>query len=462
MKNTKKKLKGQSKVVKCSFTGNNITKYSGLNTVAKYMNKQGIIKSVSTLFPSQWHSATKFGVNQILFSIVMSSFCGINRICKISSFTGDGLVRVLLKLNKAINENAISVTLKKLGQSGSRNLQSFLLSKNARWLKESGLTNITLDADSTVKSVCGNQEGAAKGFNTTKKGAKSYHPLLVFVSEMKLLYHSWFRTGSAYTGNGIVDFLKEVKSRLPETIDTVFFRADSGFFSGEPFDLLESYGWDYLVKVKLKNLKKLLESKTWEPIKGKKDIDICEFTYKAHGWSKSRTLKGIRSVKEYVEVEYLGEKSIVPVYQYSCYISSYDIDAAQLHEIYKQRSTSEFCDERDQSKLVLNWRAKNQNLLCETWIEQVKGQAMAGATLTDDFWANDILWQLSVFAYNLSVMMRQKKNRFKRQEHQTFIDWFISVPAKITRSGHQMELKLYERHFYKADWEELDRLIEAA
>ena len=87
---------------------------------------------------------------------------------------------------------------------------------------------------------------------------------------------------------------------------------------------------------------------------------------------------------------------------------------------------------------------------------------MAGATLTDDFWANDILWQLSVFAYNLSVMMRQKENRFKRQEHRTFIDWFISVPAKITRSGHQIELKLYEHHFYKADWQELDKLIEAA
>jgi hypothetical protein len=54
--------------------------------------------------------------------------------------------------------------------------------------------------------------------------------------------------------------------------------------------------------------------------------------------------------------------------------------------------------------------------------------------------------------------MRQKKNKFKRLEHftllnlscrttyltgQAFIDWFISVPAKITRSGHQMELKLY-------------------
>jgi len=102
---------------------------------------------------------------------------------------------------------------------------------------------------------------------------------------------------------------------------------------------------------------------------------------------------------------------------------------------------------------------------------------MAGAKLTDNFWANDILWQLGVFAYNLSVMMRQKKNRFKRQEHftllnlscrriyltgQAFIDWFILVPAKITRSRHQMELKIYEHHFYKADWQELDKLIEAA
>jgi hypothetical protein len=95
----------------------------------------------------------------------------------------------------------------------------------------------------------------------------------------------------------------------------VFFRADSGFFSGGLFDLLESYGWDYLVKVKLKNLNKLLESKTWNLIKGKKDIDICEFTYKAHGWSKSRTLKAIRSVKEYLEVGYLVKKSIVTVYQ---------------------------------------------------------------------------------------------------------------------------------------------------
>ena len=45
--------------------------------------------------------------------------------------------------------------------------------------------------------------------------------------------------------------------------------------------------------------------------------------------------------------------------------------------------------------------------------------------------------------------MRQKKDKFKRQEHRTFIDWFIAVPARITNSEHQIKLKMYEHHFYK-------------
>ncbi len=203
------------------------------------MNRQHIVKSISSSFPTEWHNATKFGVNQILMAITLASISGINRICRIAAFSGDGLVKALLRLDKAINENAISATLKNLGQGGARKLQMLLLSKSAQWLEISRLKSITLDADSTVKSVCGNQQGAAKGFNTTRKGAKSYHPLLVFVSEMKLLYHTWFRTGSAYTANGIVDFLKEVEVSLPENIAKVFFRADSGFFSGKLFDLLE-------------------------------------------------------------------------------------------------------------------------------------------------------------------------------------------------------------------------------
>lgn len=56
------------------------------------------------------------------------------------------------------------------------------------------------------------------------------------------------------------------------------------------------------------------------------------------------------------------------------------------------------------------------------------------------------------------MMMRQKKDKFKWQQHRTFIDSFIFVPAKIIRIGQHTEIKMYENHFYKADWKELDRL----
>lgn len=438
MKNTDNILKGQTKVVKHTFSGSNITRFSGLNTISGYMNKQGIIRLISSHFPTRRHNATKFGVNQILLAVVFASLSGINRICHMANFTGDGLVRVLLNLKKAINENTISVTLKKLGQRGARTLQTLLLDNNSRWLDQTGLESITLDADSTVKPVFGSQQGAAKGYNPTKKNGMSYHPLLVFVSEMKLLYHSWFRTGSAYTSNGIVDFLHEVRSSLPGRIKSVFFRADSGFFAGELLDILESWGWNYLIKVKLKNLDSLLYHQNWEPVKGKDDEWVCHFTYKAKGWSKPRTLKAIRTVTKEVELSYLGQSHKVQEYEHACYISSLEYDAHHLHKIYKQRSTS------------------------ETWIEQVKNHTMAGSTLTDNFWANDILWQLSVFAYNLSVMVRTGKKKFLKQEHRTFANWFILVPARITRSAKQIELKMYEHHFYKEDWEELDRMVKAA
>jgi len=140
-------------------------------------------------------------------------------------------------------------------------------------------------------------KGQPKGLTRQKKGAKSYHPLLIFVSEMKLLYHTWFRTGSAYTANGIVDFLKEVEASLPKNVTKVFFRADSGFFSGKLFDLLESFDWDYLVKVKLKKIVILLKKQKLQVIDNQKDIAICEFAYKAGSWEKARILKAIRSIK---------------------------------------------------------------------------------------------------------------------------------------------------------------------
>ena len=439
MKDRKKKSISKIKVVNNSFTGGNITKYSGINVVGKFLDRQKVSQKLNNLFPTAWYNATKFGTVQILMSIIFASLSGVNRISRIANFTQDPLIQVNLRLDKAINENAISGMLKKLGERGARILQKYLLSYKSNVLKDSGLTKITLDADSTVSMVSGNQEGAEKGYNPNKKGAKSYHPLLVFVSEFKLLYNTWFRGGSAHTANGITEFLKETRASLPKTIKNVFFRADSGYFGGKLLDLLEDFEWDYLIKVKLKNLKKLLENQAWTKVVGQKDVWFCEFEYTTDSWNgKVRKFKAIRTVKEYVERDYFGKKELIPVYQYACYVSSYiKKDAIELHELYKQRSTS------------------------ETWIEQVKTQLLAGKTLTDDFWANDILWQLNCFAYNISVIMRRNHKRFVKQEHKTFRDWFILVPAKLVSGGRTKEIKIYQNYYCKSNWLEFEKYLNA-
>lgn len=119
------------------------------------------------------------------------------------------------------------------------------------------LQTLWIDVDSSVKTVFGKQEGVAKGYNPHKKGAFSYHPQLAFCTETKEILQGWLRTGSAYTSNGIVEFMKQLLAQLPSS-QRILFRGDSGYFVGALLDHLDSLGHGYLIKVKLKNLTSLL------------------------------------------------------------------------------------------------------------------------------------------------------------------------------------------------------------
>lgn len=66
--------------------------------------------------------------------------------------------------------------------------------------------------------------------------------------------------------------------------------------------------------MKLKNLESLLKAQDWTDVEDTRDVAICEFSYQAGSWQHPRILKAMRSVKEYVEVSYLGEIKTVPVY----------------------------------------------------------------------------------------------------------------------------------------------------
>ncbi len=430
MSKNKQKIGFKKQQIKHFFTGTKLTKYAGLSPIMNFINKFHLGEQLNELFPTEKTNATKFSNAQIILSLILASLSGVNRAIRISNFTADSLVKTILSLKKNLNKDVIGKRLKNLGQTGAVLFQEYTFKKIREWITKSLLTKITIDCDSTVQTVYGKQQGSAKGYNPDKKGANSYHSLIAFLSELKIVVNNRFRTGSAYTSNGIVSFIEQTAEILPQQIDKVFFRADSGFFSGELFDLLEELKWKYLIKVKLKNLNGLLLKQQWEQVSA--GVYVCEFEYQAKQWKKKRKLKAIKTLIGYTQAEYFGEIQQVGVYQYACYCSDLELTVQELHEKYKERSTS------------------------ENWIEQVKNQLLAGKTLTNNFQANDLLWQIGIFVYNLSVMLRYKIKKYWQEEHNTFREWFIELPAKILTGGRQLKMKLYENYYYREDWEYLD------
>jgi len=435
-KSTKKLSFKQTKIGK-NFTAEDLTSYSGLVIFNDYIKNIGLYDLIDKSFTTIKQNATKVLNSQILIAILLANLCGLARLSNIEKFSNDPLARKILGLKQKLDDSNIKLILSKMGQRGANYFMEMSFKFIRKRIEQCCSSVITIDCDSSEKTVYGSQEGAAKGYNPKNKGKKSYHPLLCFVSGMKIIVNSWFRPGNTYTANGIVEFMKQTLAVLPSKIKKIFFRADSGFFCGELFDLLEDKLHEYLIKAKLTPLlNRTLKEQNWQVID--KNTAVCEFEYKALGWKKKRKMYGIRIVKEYVKKEYFDGFEIIPVYEYFCYCTNLKgLTAMQIHALYGQRAE------------------------CENWIEHTKNQLCAGQTITNNFHVNDILWQLSVMAYNISVLIRyESDHNVWRQEPKTFRDWFICVPGKVITNARKITVKMSKNYIYRKKWEQFSEKIQ--
>src|SRR5260370_6650927 len=95
------------------------------------------------------------------------------------------------------------------------------------------LTAVTLDTDTTVHTLFGQQMGARKGYNPKHKGKKSYQPILTFLAETREYIAGELHNGDRPSGAQIARHLESVFAPLPEPVQTIYARADSGFYCWE-------------------------------------------------------------------------------------------------------------------------------------------------------------------------------------------------------------------------------------
>lgn len=61
-----------------SFTGTQLTNYAGLSPIMKYLNRIKLGEALNKLLPTVMHNSTRFTIVQIMLSLVLASFTGMN------------------------------------------------------------------------------------------------------------------------------------------------------------------------------------------------------------------------------------------------------------------------------------------------------------------------------------------------------------------------------------------------
>lgn len=241
---TSSRVRNRTRTVKISSTAQGLTSQAGLIPVVKYLDRIGFEKMVNRDIEHPRGDNADYHLSDVVLLTLVGMIGGATSMAKVTTVWADSVLRKIAGWVKIPVETTVLRIFKELSDAQINQFEALthtLRGQHWRRLLRSGKSKVGIqpvqwvDVDSTVDTVCGRQEGSAKGFNPKKKGARSYHPQIAFLVETKEILQAWFRTGNAYTSNGVVEFTKQLLAHLPNRMRIVF-RGDSGYFVG---DLLE-------------------------------------------------------------------------------------------------------------------------------------------------------------------------------------------------------------------------------
>lgn len=302
--------------------------------------------------------------------------------------------------------------------------------------------NYTLDFDSTVIVREGNQEGAVKGYNPKRPGRPSHHPLLAFISDVRMIANYWLRPGNTSSNINYIAFLEDTLSRLGDK-RVGLVPMDSGFFAKNILDCLERKKLHYIVACRFNNRIKysLTHERTWIEITD--GLEISERTYQANGWEKPRRIVMVRQ-----EIEKRPNAAGKPIrqlvlfenendfgkYRYSCFVTDLELPAKIVYDSYRGRADS------------------------ENRIKELKYDFSIDDFVTNNFWATEACGNFIVMAYNFMSLFRMALiNSNRKQFLKTIRYELISTPAYLgkTKDKHILYLarSLNTRKSFLSIWD---------
>ena len=292
------------------FDGKNLTPYGGLLPVITMLEKLGFPSLVEELLTMKRATRVMSG-SRFVLAIVLGIYVGFARLSHLRFIARDPLLTGILEVAAIPAQSTLWRFLAALHISVSRQLLKLQQKLRERvWAAANvRLKTITVDTDTTVHTLYGNQMGARKSYNPKNKGKKSYQPILTFLAETKEYVSGQLRNGDRPTGKQIADHLREVFQSIPETAATLRARADSGFYCWEAIEAYVRWKCRFVVVArKTARLVAELRKADWKPSPETNADAQCEFRYRPDGWESEFRFVALRYDEDEEEAAAAAEK----------------------------------------------------------------------------------------------------------------------------------------------------------
>ena len=380
---------------------------------------------------------------EVLGTWLLSILAGHRRYSHVTAIRCDGINPGLLGMRKVISEDALRNALKRIPETaGTAWLDSHLSASVAPLLDAPWI----LDADTTIKTLYGHQQGALIGYNPKKPGRPSHAYHSYFMAGVRQVLGVEVCPGNEHTAKHAQPGLLKILDDLPAERKPKLVRGDNAFGNDPLMTALEERQQDYLFKLRLsKNVKRHIGSlfgqsgwtdagQGWEGIDGELALS---------GWPNKRRVVALRrpllgeimvagdddgqQVLAFVEADRKAGKSITG-YEYAVLVTNTDYEVLSLGQLYRDRADA------------------------ENAFDELKNQWGWGGFTTHDLHRCQLAARGVALAYNWWSLFVRLAHPDARREAITSRPWLMSSVGRRTEHAGQTTITLtgLHAHFGKA------------
>jgi len=411
--------------VAIEYTEKPVSGWGGLVVLFRYFDRLGVREYLEQGLPDGRTSPNQVGVVDMAMQLMATILTGGSRFSHTGRIAADPVMNTMLGAKRLGDPMTLTRYFGGFVQSQSEHLHKTLQSLVMQRLI-SHRTDDVLDLDSTVFTRCGQQEGAERGYNPSRRGRRSHHPLLAMLAESKCILHSWLRSGNASTFRGAKEFYLEIAACLPPAFSIRAVRADAGFCSSEIFDTLESHKTRYAIAMKMSKPVQRWSAALPEWTCIQPGLEVAEGMYQPHYWAAPRRVVVIR-------------KQVRPAVKDTLF----EIVDWEYHAIVTTLS----------SPAVEVWRFYNGRGDCENRIKELKYDFNGDGFCLQNFYGTEAVFRLNCFLFNLVSDFKRVVLHDMTLTLSTIRSKVFVVGVLLGRRGRNRVLRLGLTRRWKAEFE---------